>query len=119
MFLILLAALSNVDRSLIEAAEIDGATFRKIFFRIVLPVIKPVVIIALLIRALDLFRIFDIIWAMTKGGPGSVSETISIYAYVRAFVEFDTSYASAIAFIVIILLSIIVVIALKRVEIAR
>jgi len=119
MFLILLAALSNVDRSLIEAAEIDGASFWNIFYRIVLPVIKPVVVIALLIRALDLFRIFDIIWAMTKGGPGSVSESISIYAYMRAFLEFDTSYASAIAFLVIIMLSIIVIFALKRVEIAR
>lgn len=119
MFLILLAALSNVDRSLVEAAEIDGASFWKIFFKITLPVIKPVMIIAILIRALDLFRIFDIIWAMTKGGPGSLTETISIYTYIRAFKEFETSYAGAIAFLVIILLSIIVIIALKRVEIAR
>ena len=119
MFLILLAALSNVDRSLIEAAEIDGASFWKIFFRITLPVIKPVLIIAILIRALDLFRIFDIIWAMTKGGPGTMTETISIYTYIRAFKEFETSYAGAIAFLVIILLSIIVIFALKRVEIAR
>lgn len=119
MFLILLAALSNVDRSLVEAAEIDGASFWKIFFKITLPVIKPVMIIAILIRALDLFRIFDIIWAMTKGGPGSQTETISIYTYIRAFKEFETSYAGAIAFLVIILLSIIVIFALKRVEIAR
>ncbi len=119
MFLILLAALSNVDRSLIEAAEIDGASFWKIFFKITLPVIKPVLIIAILIRALDLFRIFDIIWAMTKGGPGTMTETISIYTYIRAFKEFETSYAGAIAFLVIILLSIIVIFALKRVEIAR
>lgn len=119
MFLILLAALSNVDKSLIEAAEIDGASFWKIFFKITLPVIKPVVIIALLIRALDLFRIFDIIWAMTKGGPGTATETISIYTYVRAFKEFETSYAGAIAFLVIILLSVIVILALRRVEIAK
>lgn len=119
MFLILLAALSNVDRSLIEAAEIDGASFWKIFFRITLPVIRPVMVIAILIRALDLFRIFDIIWAMTKGGPGSITETISIYTYIRAFKEFETSYAGAIAFLVIILLSVIVIFALKRVEIAR
>ncbi len=119
MFLILLAALSNVDRSLIEAAEIDGASFWKTFFKIVLPVIKPVVVIALLIRALDLFRIFDIIWAMTKGGPGTATETISIYTYTRAFREFETSYAGAIAFLVIVLLSVIVILALKRVEIAK
>ena len=119
MFLILLAALSNVDRSLIEAAEIDGASFWKIFFKITLPVIRPVLIIAILIRALDLFRIFDIIWAMTKGGPGSVTETISVYTYIRAFKEFDTSYSGAIAFLVIILLTVLVVVALKRVRIVQ
>ena len=119
MFLILLAALSNVDRSLVEAAEIDGASFWKIFFKVTLPVIKPVLVIAILIRALDLFRIFDIIWTMTKGGPGNLTETISIYAYIPAFREFETSYAGALAFLVIILLSILVIFALKRVEIAR
>lgn len=119
MFLILLAALSNVDRSLIEAAEIDGASFWKIFFKITLPVIRPVLIIAVLIRALDLFRIFDIIWAMTKGGPGSVTETISIYTYLRAFKEFETSYSGAIAFLVIILLTVLVIFALKRVRIVQ
>ncbi len=119
MFLILLAALSNVDRSLIEAAEIDGASFWKIFFKITLPVIKPVLIIAILIRALDLFRIFDIIWTMTKGGPGSITETVSIYAYIKGFREFETSYTGALAFLVIIILSIIVIFALRRVEIAR
>ena len=64
MFLILLAALSNVDRSQIEAAEIDGASYGRIFFRIVLPAIFPVMMIAVLIRALDLFRLFDIVWAL-------------------------------------------------------
>lgn len=119
MFLILLAALSNVDRSLVEAAEIDGASFWKIFFKVTLPVIKPVLVIAILIRALDLFRIFDIIWTMTKGGPGNLTETISVYAYITAFREFETSYAGALAFLVIILLSVLVIFALKRVEIAR
>ena len=119
MFLILLAALSNVDRSLIEAAEIDGASFWQIFFKITLPVIRPVLIIAVLIRGLDLFRIFDIIWAMTKGGPGSATETISIYTYLRAFKEFETSYSGAIAFLVIILLTVLVIVALKRVRIVQ
>ncbi len=119
MFLILLAALSNVDRSLIEAAQIDGASFWKIFFKITLPVIRPVLIIAILIRGLDLFRIFDIIWAMTKGGPGSVTETISIYTYLKAFKEFETSYSGAIAFLVIILLTVLVILALKRVRIVQ
>ena len=83
MFLILLAALSNVNRDLVEAAEIDGASFWQVFFNISLPAIWPVMIIALIIRALDLVRLFDIVWQISRGGPGTVSETLSIYMYLR------------------------------------
>ncbi len=65
MFLILLAALSNVDKNLTEAAEIDGASSWRIFWRIVMPAIWPVMAIAMLIRGLDLFRLFDVVWALT------------------------------------------------------
>ncbi len=119
MFLLLLAALSNVDKSQIEAAQIDGASGLRIFFKIVLPAIKPVLAIVLLIRGLDLFRLFDIVWALTKGGPGTTTETISLYAFVLGFQQFETSYTAAIAFVVIVLLSFIVIFALRRVEIAR
>jgi multiple sugar transport system permease protein len=119
MFLLLLAGLSNVDQSQLEAAEIDGAGWWRIFWRITLPAIRPVLAIALLIRALDLFRLFDVVWALTKGGPGTMTETISIYAYVQGFQQFETSYTAAIAVMVIILLSILVILALKRMEIAR
>jgi multiple sugar transport system permease protein len=119
MFLLLLAALSNVDRSLIEAAQIDGAGFLTTLFKITLPLIKPVIWIALLIRGLDLFRLFDIVWALTKGGPGTRTETISVYAYIQGFQQFETSYAAAMAFVIIVILSLLVMLALRRVEIAR
>ena len=119
MFLILLAALSNVDREQLEAAEIDGASRGIIFRKIILPAIMPVMFIAVLIRALDLFRVFDVIWTMTQGGPGTRTETISIYAYQMAFREFEISYSAAIALLVIIALTVIVIAALRRVEIAR
>jgi multiple sugar transport system permease protein len=119
MFLILLAALSNVDKSLTEAAEIDGAGFWRTFHKIVLPAIWPVMAIALLIRGLDLFRIFDIIWALTAGGPGTMTETISIYTYVQGFQQFETSYTAAIAFLVIVLLTVIVTWAIRRMGLAK
>ena len=119
MFLILLAALSNVDKNLTEAAEIDGAAYWRIFWRIVMPAIWPVMAIAMLIRGLDLFRLFDVIWALTKGGPGTLTETISIYTYIQGFRQFETSYTAAIAFLVIVLLSVVVIFALRRMEIAR
>ncbi len=119
MFLILLAALSNVDRNLTEAAEIDGASSWRIFWRIILPAIWPVMAIAMLIRGLDLFRLFDVVWALTKGGPGTMTETISIYTYIQGFRQFETSYTAAIAFLVIVMLSVAVIFALRRMEIAR
>jgi multiple sugar transport system permease protein len=119
MFLILLAALSNVDKSQLEAAEIDGAGFWRTFRRIVLPAIWPVMAIAILIRGLDLFRIFDIIWALTEGGPGTMTETISIYSYVQGFKEFEISYNAAIAFLVILILTLLLSWLIKRMGLAK
>jgi multiple sugar transport system permease protein len=119
MFLLLFASLTNVDPSLGEAARIDGAGFWRTLWSITLPVIRPVIVIALLIRSLDLFRLFDVIWILTKGGPGTRTETISIYAYVQGFQQFETSYTGAMAFVIIVILTVIVMAALKRVEIAR
>ena len=119
MFLILLAALSNVDKSQTEAAEIDGASFIRTFRYVVLPAIWPVMAIAILIRGLDLFRIFDIIWALTQGGPGTKTETISIYTYVQGFKQFETSYTAAIAFLVIFILTVICIWAIRRMGLVK
>jgi multiple sugar transport system permease protein len=119
MFLLLLAALSNVDRSQLEAASIDGAGYWRIFSKIVLPAIWPVMAIALLIRGLDLFRLFDIVYALTNGGPGTMTETLSIFTYVKGFRQFEISYTAAVSILVIILLTVLVTWALKRIEIAR
>ena len=119
MFLLLLAGLSNVDQSQLEAAELDGASYFRVLRLIVLPAIAPVIAVALLIRGLDLVRIFDIIWALTEGGPGSMTETISLYTYVQGFSQFETSYTAAIAFLVIALLTVITTFILKRVELVR
>ena len=76
--------------------------------------------IAVLIRGLDLFRLFDIVWALTKGGPGTMTETISIYAYVQGFQQFETSYTAAMAFAILVIVNAPgAYLALKRVEIAR
>ncbi len=119
MFLLLWAALNEVDKSQLESAEIDGASFSQRLWWIVLPAIRPVVIIALLIRGLDIFRLFDVVWGLTRGGPGTMTETISIYTYVLGFQQFETSYAAAMALVIILLLSAVVMTALDRVAIAR
>ncbi|MFM7697118.1 MAG: carbohydrate ABC transporter permease [Limnohabitans sp.] len=119
MFLLLLAALSNVDKSQLEAASIDGAGYWRIFFSIVLPSIWPVMAIALLIRLLDLFRLFDVVWALTQGGPGTMTETISIFTYSQGFKQFETSYTAAVALMIVVFLSGVLMWALKRVELSR
>lgn len=119
MFLLLLAALSAVDKSQLEAAAIDGAGFWRTFTRIVLPAIWPVMAVAVLIRGLDLFRLFDIVWALTKGGPGTMTETISIFTYVKGFQQFETSYTAAVALLIVVLLSVVVTLLLKRVQMSR
>jgi multiple sugar transport system permease protein len=119
MFLLLLAALSAVDKSQLEAASIDGAGYWRTFFGIILPAIWPVMAVAILIRGLDLFRLFDVVWALTKGGPGTMTETISIFTYIKGFQQFETSYTAAVALLIIVLLSVLVFWGLKRVELAR
>jgi multiple sugar transport system permease protein len=119
MFLLLLAALSAVDQSQLEAAAIDGASWWRTFRKIVLPAIWPVMAVAILIRALDLFRLFDIVWALTKGGPGTMTETVSMFAYVKGFQQFDTSYVAAVSLMIIVLLSAVVLWTLKRVALSR
>lgn len=119
MFIILMAAISNVDRDQMNAAALDGARRPQIFWHVVLPAIRPVLVIALLIRALDLFRIFDAAWQLTRGGPGSRTETISIYMYIRGFQGFDTSYVAAIIVLMALVLSVLIMLALRRVGIDR
>ena len=84
MFVILLAALSNVDREQLEAAEIDGAGACVSFRRIVLPAITPVMAVAVLIRGLDLFRIFDTVWQLTRGGPGTRPRHVDLDVSIAA-----------------------------------
>ena len=119
MFLLLLAALSAVDKSQLEAAAIDGAGYWRTFFRIVLPAIWPVMAVAILIRGLDLFRLFDIVWGLTKGGPGTSTETLSIFTYVKGFQQFETSYTAAVALVVIVLLTAAITLLLRRVQLVR
>ena len=66
-----------------------------------------------------MFRIFDIIWALTQGGPGTKTETISIYTYTQGFKQFETSYTAAMAFLVIAILTIIVTWAIRRMGLAK
>lgn len=104
MMLMILAGLQGMDSSMLEAAKIDGASLFQEIFYIKLPSIKPVLLTALSVRIIDAAKTFDIIWAMTEGGPNSSSETISIIIYKTLTRYNDTGYASAMAVVFIAVL---------------
>ena len=104
MMLMILAGLQGLDSSMTEAAKIDGANLVQPIFYMKLPVIKPVLLTALSVRIIDAARTFDIIWAMTEGGPNSSSETISIMIYKTLTRYNDIGYASAMAVVFIVVL---------------
>ncbi|RWK41981.1 sugar ABC transporter permease [Mesorhizobium sp.] len=117
VMLIVLGGLASVPREPFESAEIDGANAWQQFRYLTLPMIAPFLMIALIIRTIDALKSFDIIYAMTQGGPGTASETINIYLYNTAFSYYDIGYGSAMAvvfFIVIVALSFILLMLRQR-----
>jgi multiple sugar transport system permease protein len=107
MFLILLAGLQAIPEEPYEAALIDGSSPWQTFRHITLPFLKPAILIALLLRTMDLLRVFDQIFILTEGGPGSATETISLYIYRTAFRFSDFGYAAAMSFVLLILTNVI------------
>lgn len=102
-FLILLAGLQSIDPEIYHAALIDGASPRRILLTITLPLLMPHILLAALLRAIDSFKIFDKVYALTGGGPGQATETLSMYIYRLGFKFFDVGLASASAVVMVIL----------------
>ncbi len=107
MILITLAGLQAIPVELREAAEVDGASGWQAFWRITLPLLLPVIIIGILIRLMDAFKLFDIIYQLTGGGPGSVTETIAYYTYLQGFKFFSLGYTAAMSVIQLIVIIVV------------
>lgn len=107
IFLILLAGLQAIPEEPYEAALIDGSSAWQTFRHVTLPLLKPAILIALLLRTMDLLRVFDQIFILTEGGPGNATETISLYIYRTAFRFGDFGYAAAMSFVLLLLTNII------------
>jgi len=101
--LIVLAGLKSLPHDPYEAARIDGANTLQIFWYITLPLIRPVLIAALMLRSLDNLKEFDIIYTITQGGPGIASETLYLYSYNVAFGFFKAGYGSALMVVVFLI----------------
>jgi multiple sugar transport system permease protein len=105
--LMLLAGLQSLPDEPFEAAKIDGASGVQTFYFLTLPLLKPVILVALLWRFIDTFRIFDVIYLLTAGGPARVTETVSIYIYRYGFQSFNLGIAAASSFIMLLIMLII------------
>jgi multiple sugar transport system permease protein len=106
--IILYAGISAVDRTMLEAARIDGASKFQEIRKIILPFIAPVAVVAFALRFIDALKMFDEMYVVTGGGPGYVTENISLYTTSEAFVYFRMGYAAASAFVSLLLVIIIV-----------
>ncbi len=101
VMLLVLAGLVSVPKYLYEAAEIDRAGWWRRFRTITFPYIRSLLLLALLFRTIETFKIFDIVYLLTEGGPGSSTETVSVYVFRLAFQFFRTSQASALGYIML------------------
>ncbi|MEM9574135.1 MAG: sugar ABC transporter permease, partial [Pseudomonadota bacterium] len=114
LFIIFVAGLQGQDEEVEEAARLDGATWPKIFWNISLPMMKPIIAVALVLRAIDITTMFANVFIVTKGGPAFGTETISYFIYRTGFKFFNFGYASAASVIMLILTIIIAQVVVKR-----
>ncbi|NHM32465.1 carbohydrate ABC transporter permease [Neobacillus terrae] len=113
MVLMLLAGLESLPEEPFEAAYVDGASKWKTFWNITLPLMQPIIIVAVLIRALDGLKVFEYVYAITRGGPGNATETLQYHIYKLGFGYYRLSEASAVAWTVVIIIMIVIIAMLR------
>jgi multiple sugar transport system permease protein len=97
VFLVLLAGFKGLSENLDEAAQLDGASWARRFWLIQVPLLRPVILVVVLLRFIDIFRTFDLVYVMTRGGPGDATYTLAFYNYVLGFTQFQVGMACAAA----------------------
>lgn len=98
--LLLLAGLQSIDPALYDAARMDGAGAWRQFRHVTLPLLRPALLVALLFRTLDAFRVFDVVYVMTAGGPGTATEVVSLYTFSTLLQHLRFGYGSALSMII-------------------
>ncbi len=104
MFLMMTAGLASIPRQPYEAAEIDGASAWRVFWTITMPLLRPAILIAVVIRTMDAFRTYELIVIMTRGGPGNATTTLNVYLTKTGLEFFDASKAAAISLIMMMII---------------
>lgn len=108
VFLIMLAGVESLPVDLYEAGRVDGASETQVYRHIILPLMRPTIIVAMMLRTIFAFKVFDQIVLLTNGGPGTATEVISLYIYRVFFGQFRMGYASFLALILAVLISVFV-----------
>jgi len=106
VFLVLSAGLLSIPNELYEAARVDGATGWHMFWYVTLPMLKRVSLLVILLRTVDIWKVFDTIFALTKGGPGTATQTLNFYAYVQSFQWFHLGYAAALMVVAVLIVTV-------------
>ncbi|BBY47975.1 ABC transporter permease [Mycolicibacterium arabiense] len=119
MVLLLLAGLQSIPSEPLEAARVDGARGWYVLRRVTLPLLAPVLVVAILLRSLDAMKVFEYVFATTRGGPGTETETLQYFVYQTGIQFFRLGSASSMAFVVLVVVLTIIVIAFRRLERTR
>ena len=114
--LLLIAGLQNIDPLLYEAASIDGASAWRQFVDITLPLLRPALTVAFLFRLLDAFRVFDIVYVLTGGGPGTATEPVAVYTFIALMQSLRFGYGSALSMIVFGVSLVVALVAVRLLE---
>jgi ABC-type sugar transport system permease subunit len=112
----MLASLQMANKSVYEAAMIDGAGVLKRFYHLTLPYLKPTILVVLVMRTMDLFKVFDIIYATTRGGPANGTLTLTYEAYLTSFVEVNYSKGATISYIIAFMVAILTFVYVKTLK---
>jgi multiple sugar transport system permease protein len=115
-FIIMLAGLASLPEEPIEAAQILGASSWRIFWEVQVPLLRPVILLALVLRFLDAMGAFPIIWGLLQGGPGTATETVGVYIYITTWQDFNVSLGAAQSYVVMVMMVVIVLAGIKLLQ---
>ena len=114
--IIIYAGISSIDETIYDAAEIDGATVLKKITHIIIPCIRPIIVIAFVLRFMDVLKMFDEVYVLTGGGPGYLTENVTLFIVDRGFTFFQMGYAAAGSFTFLVLVIVLISFLMRRIE---
>lgn len=113
VFILMLAGLSGMPKEPIEAARVLGANPLQIFFHVQIPLLRPVIVLALILRFLEALGEYPKVWSLTRGGPGSYTETMPVYLYIMSWEHFNISKAAAVSYLTLVVVAAILYICIR------